>query len=87
MSTALANTTAAGNSADCHMHIYDPRFPETNARSGLNPKNATVADYQLLQQRIWTRRVVVVTPRNYGIDNRVTVDAIKQLERAPEVPR
>ncbi len=77
--TAPPDTTAPGNSTDCHMHVYDPRFPETNARPGLNPKNATVADYRLLQRRIGTLRVVVVTPRNYGTDNRVTVDAIGQL--------
>ena len=41
--------------------------------------NATVQDYRLLQQRIGLTRVVIVTPRNYGTDNSVTVDAIKQL--------
>jgi predicted TIM-barrel fold metal-dependent hydrolase len=61
------------------MHIYDPRFPESNQRPGLNPKNATVQDYRLIQKRIGTTRVVVVTPRNYATDNRVTVDALAQL--------
>jgi len=61
------------------MHIYDPRFPESNPRPGRNPQNATVADYRLLQRRIGTTRVVVVQPRNYGTDNRVTIDALKQL--------
>jgi len=70
---------APANATDCHMHIYDPRFPETNQRPGLNPDNATVRDYRLLQKRIGTTRVVVVTPRNYATDNRVTVDALAQL--------
>ena len=35
--------------------------------------------YRLLQKRIGTTRVVVVQPRNYAIDNRVTLDAIAQL--------
>jgi predicted TIM-barrel fold metal-dependent hydrolase len=61
------------------MHIYDPRFAESNPRPGQNPKNATVSDYRLLQKRTGTTRVVVVTPRNYATDNNVTLDALKQL--------
>jgi len=77
--TNPAAVKAPANAADCHMHIYDPRFPESNPRPGQNPKNATVSDYRLLQKRTGTTRVVVVTPRNYATDNRVTVDALKQL--------
>jgi D-galactarolactone isomerase len=77
--TEPAKLKAPANAADCHMHIYDPRFVETNPRPGLNPKNATVTDYRLLQKRTGTTRVVVVTPRNYATDNRVTVDALAQL--------
>jgi D-galactarolactone isomerase len=63
---------------DCHIHILDPRFPEPpNKRP--SPKNATVADYRLLQKRNGTKRVVVVQPRAYAIDNRVTLDALAQL--------
>jgi predicted TIM-barrel fold metal-dependent hydrolase len=69
---------APANAADCHMHIYDPRFPQ-HAPGRANPSNATVRDYRLLQQRIGTARVVVVTPRNYVTDNRVTIDALSQL--------
>jgi D-galactarolactone isomerase len=77
--TGGAKLKAPANACDCHMHIYDPRFPESNPRPGLNPKNATVQDYRLLQKRTGTTRVVVVTPRNYATDNRVTVDALAQL--------
>src|SRR4030081_2350716 len=77
--TEPAKLKAPANASDCHMHIYDPRFAEPNPRPGLNPKNATVQDYRLLQKRIGTTRVVVVTPRNYATDNRVTVDALAQL--------
>jgi len=77
--TAPAKVKAPANAADCHMHIYDPRFAESNPRPGPNPKNATVSDYRLLQKRTGTTRVVVVQPRNYATDNRVTVDALKQL--------
>jgi predicted TIM-barrel fold metal-dependent hydrolase len=77
--TDPAKVKAPLNATDCHMHIYDPRFPESNPRPGQNPKNATVSDYRLLQKRTGTTRVVVVQPRNYATDNRVTVDALKQL--------
>ncbi|MFK0007833.1 amidohydrolase family protein [Paenarthrobacter sp. NPDC090520] len=43
------------------------------------PPQATVADYRRLQQRIGTKRTVVVTLSNYGTDNRCTLDAIDQL--------
>jgi len=70
---------APQNACDCHMHIYDPaRFPMPPS-TRVPPSDATVAHYRLLQKRIGTTRVVVVQPRNYAIDNRVTVDAIAQL--------
>ena len=74
-----AKVRAPANAADCHMHVYDPRFPESNPRPGQNPKNATVSDYRLLQKRTGTTRVVVVQSRNYATDNSVTIDALKQL--------
>ena len=63
------------NAADCHIHIYDPRYSPRVERF----TDATVADYRRLQQRIGTSRVVIVTPRNYGTDNAVTTDAIAEL--------
>src|SRR5213078_3848552 len=41
--------------------------------------NATVEDHRLLQKRIGTTRAVIVQPRNYATDNRVTLYAIAQL--------
>ena len=77
--TAPPRLKAPANAADCHMHIYDPgRFPmPPNPR--VAPTHATVAEYRLLQKRIGTTRVVIVQPRNYATDNRVTLDAIAQL--------
>lgn len=66
---------APANAADCHIHIFDPRFAPPVAR----PLNGTVADYRLLQKRIGVSRVVIVTPRNYATDNSVTLDAIGQF--------
>jgi predicted TIM-barrel fold metal-dependent hydrolase len=75
--TELPKFKAPALACDCHHHIYDPaRFPPP--QSGAEP-NARVAEYRLLQRRIGTTRNVVVTPRPYVTDNRVTVDAIAQL--------
>src|SRR3954447_6144679 len=70
---------APPNAADCHMHTYDPaRFPmPPNPRAA--PSSATAEHYRLLQKRIGTTRVVIVQPRNYATDNRVTLYAISQL--------
>jgi D-galactarolactone isomerase len=70
---------APANACDCHMHIYDAaRFPMVPSPR-VPPADAAVAQYRLLQKRIGTTRVVIVTPRNYGTENQVTVDAIAQL--------
>src|SRR6266849_7316175 len=70
---------APEGACDCHMHIYDPARFAMPPSPRVAPSNATVSHYRLLQKRIGTTRVVVVQPRNYAIDNRVTVDAIAQL--------
>src|SRR5262245_25754555 len=69
---------APANDCDCHMHIYDSRFPVA-PNATLRPPDALVADYRMLQKRIGTTRNVVVTPSTYGTDNRVTLEAIGQI--------
>ncbi|HWY83413.1 MAG TPA: amidohydrolase family protein [Roseiarcus sp.] len=66
------------NACDCHMHIYDSRFPVASTAK-LRPGDATVDDYRLLQKRIGTTRNVVVTPSTYGTDNACTLDAMAKL--------
>src|SRR5450631_2409373 len=76
--TAPPKLKAPPNACDCHHHIYDPaRFPMVPTPGRAPPSNGTVADYRLLQKRIGTTRSVVVQPRNYGVDNEVTLDALK----------
>jgi D-galactarolactone isomerase len=76
--TGNPNIRVPKNACDAHLHIYDDRFPQAvDAASGL--ELATVHQYRLLQKRLGTSRAVIVTPRSYGTDNRVTVDAIAQL--------
>jgi hypothetical protein len=69
---------APPNACDCHMHIYDSRFPVApNAK--LRPADATADDYRLFQKRIGATRNVVVTPSTYGTDNSCTLDAMAKL--------
>jgi D-galactarolactone isomerase len=76
--TDLPKLKAPPDSCDCHMHIYDARFP-VDPTATLRPGDASVADYRLLQKRLGTTRNVVVTPSTYGTDNRVTLDAIAKF--------
>ena len=84
--TDLPRLKAPPNTCDSHMHIYDPaRFPFAGAptTAAIAEKRhfagATVAEYRLLQKRLGTTRVVVVTPANYITDNRCTLDAVAQM--------
>jgi D-galactarolactone isomerase len=80
--TEAPKLKAPTNACDCHIHILDPaRFPfvPNPGDKRTPPANAAVPQYRLLQKRNGTTRVVIVTPRNYATDNRVTVDAIAQL--------
>ncbi len=76
--TEAPKLQAPANACDCHMHIYDAKYP-TAASATLKPPDALVADYKLLQKRIGTTRNVIVTPSTYGTDNRVTLDAMAQI--------
>jgi len=73
---------APANATDCHMHIYDEARFHMPPSARIPPLNAAVPQYQLLQKRNGTTRVVIVTPRNYATDNRATVDAIMRLKNA-----
>ena len=76
--TAPPSLHVPDNACDAHLHIYDARFATVvDAAQALD--RATVSEYRQLQQRLGTTRAVIVTPRSYGTDNRVTVDAIDQL--------
>ena len=86
MSAAVPNSAGTGrprvpvpaDAADCHLHIYDPRFPLVFPDRLAVPQ-ASVDEYRRLQQRLGTSRAVVVQPAAYGTDNRVTLDAIARL--------
>jgi D-galactarolactone isomerase len=80
--TEPPKTKAPANACDCHMHIYNARFPIAPSAT-LKPADALPSDYKLLQKRIGTTRNVIVTPSTYGTDNSATLDGMSQL--APNV--
>jgi D-galactarolactone isomerase len=73
--TAPPRISAPAKAADCHIHIYDAKFPSANPV----PAGGTAAEYRLLQKRVGVERVVIVTPRQYVTDNTVTTEAIREL--------
>src|SRR5216684_9211994 len=72
---------APATACDCHMHIYDSRFPIA-PNATLKPADAKPDDYRLLQKRIGTTRNVVVQPSTYGTDNSCTLDGMAKLGSA-----
>jgi D-galactarolactone isomerase len=77
-STNAPNFKAPVGACDSHIHIFDPaRFRVLPGSQ--YPQGSSVAEYRLIQTRLGTSRTVIVTPRPYGTDNRVTTDAVAQL--------
>jgi D-galactarolactone isomerase len=76
--TAVASTPLPAGACDCHIHVYDDRIPSA-AGATLHPPDASIADYQGVQQRMGVQRAVVVTPSTYGADNRPTLAGLAQL--------
>jgi hypothetical protein len=76
--TEAPKLKAPGNACDCHIHVYDDRFPPPGPAKRLVTK-ARVEEYRLLKKRIGTTRTVIVTPSAYATDNAVTLDGIAQL--------
>ncbi|VTU45729.1 putative metal-dependent hydrolase of the TIM-barrel fold protein (plasmid) [Variovorax sp. SRS16] len=69
--------TLPANACDCHMHVFDPKYPFAPGTRPVPP--ASVAQYREVQARLGTTRTVVVAPSSYGLDNRCTLDALKAL--------
>lgn len=71
-------TPVAADACDCHIHVYDSRFP-ADPQARLRPPDASAADYRRVQQRLGTRRAVLVTPSTYGSDNRCMLAGLAQM--------
>jgi predicted TIM-barrel fold metal-dependent hydrolase len=67
------------HATDAHCHVFDPaRFPYDHKRT-FTPPPATASQLRSLHEALGTERTVLVTSTVYGTDNRVTLDAIRQL--------
>lgn len=64
-------------SVDCHVHVYDDRYPSALGAK-LLPPNALLEDYLQLQARMGIERFVLVTPSTYGTDNSLVLDVLRQ---------
>jgi D-galactarolactone isomerase len=65
-------------SCDCHIHIYDERYPLAPTAT-FKPPHAPVPQYRDVQTALGLERAVVIQPSGYGLDNRCTLDAMAQL--------
>lgn len=90
---AVPRLRAPASACDCHMHVFDPRFPALSDAS-FTPPTADIDAYRAVQARLGLKRVVMVQSLAYGADNRCMLDALAALgENArgvavvrPEVP-
>ena len=76
--TDAANTPLPRGACDCHIHVYDASVAAV-AGTTLHPPAASIADYKHVQQRMGTRRAVVVTPSTYGTNNQPMLTGLAQL--------
>ncbi|WP_209435928.1 amidohydrolase family protein [Paracidovorax oryzae] len=76
--TAAPCTPVPAGACDCHVHLYDSRFPADPA-ARLRPPDAGVQDLRALQRRIGSTRAVLVTPSTYGTDNRCMLEGLAAL--------
>jgi predicted TIM-barrel fold metal-dependent hydrolase len=73
-----AHTPLPLGACDCHIHVYDASVAAV-AGASLHPPAASIADYRQVQQRMGTRRAVVVTPSTYGANNQPMLVGLAQL--------
>ncbi|TFY97292.1 amidohydrolase family protein [Ramlibacter rhizophilus] len=73
-----AGIAAPADACDCHIHVYDSRYPAAPG-AALQPPDASVADYAQIQARMGTSRAVLVTPSTYGTDNAPMLGGLAQL--------
>lgn len=76
--TNSVNTPLPAGACDCHIHVYDASVSAV-AGASLHPPAASISDYRHVQQRMGTRRAVVVTPSTYGANNHPMLMGLAQL--------
>ena len=69
---------APPGACDCHMHIYEDRFPLA-PQAVFKPPHAPLTDYRAVQKALGLSRTVLVQPNGYGFDNRCMLEALAEL--------
>ncbi len=66
---------------ECHSHFYGPEavYPYAGGEGRRHHPDATIAEYRAVCAHLGIERSVIVHPSAYGIDNRRSVDAIREL--------
>jgi D-galactarolactone isomerase len=70
---------APAGACDCHMHIFEPRFPPRTDSPYTAPV-ATVADYRPIQARLGLARAVVIQSVTHGADNSNLLAALEAFD-------
>ncbi len=78
MSIETPKLVAPPGSCDCHMHVYEDRFPLAPTAT-FRPRHAPASEYRKVQRDLGLTRAIIVQPTGYGFDNRCTLEAIAQL--------
>src|SRR5205085_5038428 len=71
---STAPLAAYPGACDCHMHVYEERWPLAPTAT-FTPPHAPAADYLAARRAMGSTRAVVVQPTGYGFDNRCTLEA------------
>src|SRR5438093_751618 len=66
------------DACDCHMHVYEDRFPLV-PQATFKPPHAPLSDYLQVQRALGLSRAVIVQPNGYGFDNTCTLEALASL--------
>jgi predicted TIM-barrel fold metal-dependent hydrolase len=72
------NFDVPAGACDCHVHVFDAKFPFAEKRI-YTPPSASTEELLQLQQSLRLDRVVVVQPSVYVADNSATLNAIKHM--------
>ena len=74
----MKNWSVPAGACDCHMHIYEDRFPLV-PQATFKPPHAPLTDYLQVQRELGFSRAVIVQPNGYGFDNSCTLEALASL--------
>lgn len=69
---------APAGTCDCHIHVYDHRFPAAPT-AAVVPPDAPLSDYMAMRAKLGIGRTIVVQPSAYGKDNRLLLETMAAI--------